>query len=140
MARFDISRVYNHIAELKKLERTFVFDRKNGGKFTVTDEAEFSEPSEFEGAVITLSTVKELGDNKYLISWIGENIDRANMKIDWQPRQLLLEVKSSVPYKFSIDTINEDTYHKLPVYRMAFTAAEKVKNIKMEFIYTPVVK
>ena len=144
MAKFDISRVYNHIDELKKLERTFVFDRKNGGRFTVTDEAQFSKPTEFEGAVITLSEIKELGNNKYLISWNGKARSVKDNRLDevkvvkWKHKQLLMEVKSSVPYKFSIDTINEDTWHKLPVYRMAFTAAEKVSDVKMEFIFTPV--
>ena len=129
--KFDISRGYNQIKSLKKLERSLLFDRKDGGKITVTDEAAFSEPAEFEGAVITLSKITELGDNKYLLQWDGKHLG-------WSAQQLMLEVKSSVPYKFSIDTINEDTWHKLPVCRLAFTAAEKCKNIKMEFIYTPV--
>ena len=144
MAKFDISRVYNHIPEVKKLERTFIFDRKNGGSFSVSDEAGFSKATDFEGAVITLGEVKELGDNKYLISWNGKTHSVKDNRADeikvlnWKNRQLLLEVRSSVPYKFSIDTINEDTWHKLPVCRLAFTAAEKCENVKMEFIYTPV--
>ena len=123
MAKFDISRVYNHIPGIEKLERTFYFDRKDGGSFTVTDDAVFSREMEFEGAVITLGKVKELGNDQYLITW--------------KDKSLKLEVISSVPYKFSIDTINEDTYHKLPVYRLAFNAG-KNKNVKMEFNYTPV--
>ena len=99
------------------------FDRKNGGSFLVSDEAEFNEASEFENAVITLGTVKELGNDRYLITW--------------KDKSLKFEVKSNVPYKFSIDTIRENTYHKLPVYRLAFTA-EKSKNIKMDIIFTPV--
>ncbi len=123
IAKFDISPVYNHINGIEKLERTFVFDRKNGGSFTVSDAADFARAIEFEGAVITLGNVKELGNNQYLITW--------------KNKSLKLEVVSSVPYKFSIDTINEDTYHKLPVYRLTFNAG-KNKNIKMEFKYTPV--
>jgi len=123
MAKFDISRVYNHVPGIKKLERTFYFDRKNGGSFLVSDEAEFNEASEFENAVITLGTVKELGNNQYLITW--------------KDKSLKFEVRSSVPYKFSTDTIMENTYHKLPVCRLAFTA-EKSKNIKMDIVFTPV--
>ena len=117
--------------------------------FTVTDEAQFSENADFEGAVITLGDIKELGNNRYLITWNAQEIEVADkratvnpskLRFEWETKSLMLEVKSNVPYKFSIDTINEDTYHKLPVYRMAFTAAEKAKDIKMEFIYTPVVK
>ena len=137
MAKFDISRVYNHIPEVKKLERTFVFDRSNGGSFTVSDVAEFSKPSDFEDAVITLGEVKKLDENKYLISWDSAKHD-PEKKVNWKNRQLIMEVKSSVPYKFSIDTINEDTWHKLPVHRMAFTALEKCENLKMEFVFTPV--
>ena len=129
--KFDISRGYNQIKSLKKLERSLLFDRKEGGKITVTDEAAFSEVAEFEGAVITLSKITELGNNKYLLQWDGKHLD-------WKAQQLMLEVKSSVPYKFSIDTIKEKTSFNLPIYRLAFTTAEKCKNIKMEFIYTPV--
>ena len=130
MVKFDISRVYNHIPEVEKLERTFIFDRKNGGSFTVTDEAMFCKVAEFEGVVITLSKIKVLGNNKYLLQWDGKTPD-------WKPQQLLLEVKSSCPYKFSIDTINEKSRHDQPVFRMAFTTG-KIKNIKMEFVYTPI--
>ena len=129
--KFDISRGYNQIKSLKKLERSLLFDRKEGGKITVTDEAAFSEVAEFEGAVITLSKITELGNNKYLLQWDGKHLD-------WKAQQLMLEVKSSVPYKFSIDTIKEKNRFNLPIYRLAFTTAEKCKNIKMEFIYTPV--
>lgn len=122
MAKFDLSRVYNHVAVVKKLERTFVFDRKNGGSFTVTDEAKFSPAADFEDAVITLGEVKELSHGKYLISWQGKSLE--------------LNVKSNVPFKFSIDTIKEDTYHKLPIYRLAFTAQQKAEEVKMEFLFT----
>ena len=146
MAKFDLSRVYNHIAGIEKLERTFVFDRKNGGSFTVSDTADFAKAMEFEGAVITLGSVKELGSGKYLISWSNSPIDIVDKRavltaqksqINWADKQIILEVKCSVPYTFSIDTIMEDTYHKLPVYRLAFNAG-KNKNVKMEFKYTPV--
>ena len=146
MAQFDISKVYNHISGIKKLERTFVFDRKNGGSFTVSDTADFAREMEFEGAVITLGNVKELGNNQYLISWDQSPVtvidERAVLNpkrspIKWPAKQLILEVKCDVPYTFSIDTINEDTNHKRPVYRLAFNAG-KNKNVKMEFKYTPV--
>ena len=97
----------------------------------MTDEASFSEEAVFEGAVITLSDVKVLGNNKYLLRWGGKHLN-------WKPQQLMLEVKCSAPFKFSVDTINENTFFKLPVYRLAFTVCPKVTNVKMEFIYTPV--
>ena len=122
MAKFDLRRVYHHIPSIKLLERTFVFNRKNGGSFTVTDEAKFSPAADFEDAVITLGEVKELSHGKYLISWQGKSLE--------------LNVKSNVPYKFSIDTIKEDTYHKLPVYRLAFTAQQKAEEVQMEFSFT----
>ena len=122
MAKFDLRRVYHHITSIRKLERTFVFNRKNGGSFTVSDEAKFSPAADFEDAVITLGEVKELAHGKYLISWRGKSLE--------------LNVKSNIPYKFSIDTIKEDTYHKLPVYRLAFTGVEKAEDVKMEFLFT----
>ena len=75
-----------------------------------------------------------------MITWQPDTAALPEALKRWKNQSLLLEVKSSVPYKFSIDTINENTWHKLPVYRMTFTAGEKVKKIKMEFIFTPATK
>ena len=77
-----------------------------------------------------MGKIKILGNNKYLLQWDGN--------FPWcKPQQLMLEVKCNVPYKFSIDTINEKTRLNLPIFRMAFTV-KKARNVKMKFICTPV--
>ena len=124
--KFDISRVYNQVKGIGKLERSFLFERAGGGKFTVSDHGSFDREMDFEGAVITLGEIKELGGNRYLITEKGKS--------------LLLEVNSSVPYKFTVHTIMEDTYHKRPVYRLTFTATEKCRNVDMSFVFTPAAK
>ena len=55
----DISSAYD-VPELKKLQRTFCYSRKEAGSLTVTDEVEFASPKDFSTAVITLGQWKKL--------------------------------------------------------------------------------
>jgi hypothetical protein len=55
----DLSAAYK-VKELKKLERTFVFSRKDNGKLTVTDAVEFDSPQSFGTALITFDKWKKL--------------------------------------------------------------------------------
>jgi hypothetical protein len=49
----DLRGAYN-VPTLRKLEREFLFDRRGAGSLTITDRVEFSEPSAFESALISL--------------------------------------------------------------------------------------
>ena len=120
--RFDIRRPYQHIRGIEKLERSFFFTRKSGGSFIVTDEAVFSEPLEFEDAVVTFGEIGKLDEKTFLVTEKG--------------KKLLLEVDSSLPYDSSIEIINEPTDHKRPVNRMTFAGKEKVRQVKMSFRYS----
>ncbi len=62
----DIRSAYK-VAELKKLERTFVYSREGAGSLTVTDEVAFSSAKEFETALITLGRWKKLGPKSVVV-------------------------------------------------------------------------
>lgn len=74
----DISSAYD-VPELKKLERTFVYSRKDAGSLTVTDEVEFSSPQSFETALITLGRWRMSDDDSLLISDAGQAV-RVNIE------------------------------------------------------------
>jgi len=63
----DISSAYD-VPELEKLQRTFVYSRKNSGSLTVTDEVTFSKPCDFGSALITFDKWKRLSDSSLVIS------------------------------------------------------------------------
>ncbi len=54
------------VPELKSLQRTFVYSRKNGGSFSVSDRVVFDSPQSFESALITISNWKQLDENTFV--------------------------------------------------------------------------
>lgn len=62
----DISSAYD-VAELKKLQRKFVYSRLGAGALSVTDEVAFSKPCDFGTALITFSQWKKLSDSSLMI-------------------------------------------------------------------------
>ena len=58
----DIQSAYA-VPELTKLERTFVYHRKDGGSLDVSDEVEFSKPETFESALITWGAWRQISQN-----------------------------------------------------------------------------
>lgn len=52
----DLRGAYN-LPTLRKLEREFIYDRRGDGSLTITDTVEFSEPTEYESALITAGKV-----------------------------------------------------------------------------------
>ena len=62
----DISSAYD-VAELKKLQRKFVYSRLGAGVLSVTDEVAFSKPCDFGTALITFSQWKKLSDSSLMI-------------------------------------------------------------------------
>ena len=63
----DIASAYP-VPELKSLQRTFVYRRKEPASLTVRDEVEFGEPNTFETALITWGTMKKISDTELLIT------------------------------------------------------------------------
>lgn len=60
--QLDLTSGYD-VPELKKLCRTFVYDRRGSGSLTVTDEVEFSSPQKFGTALITLGKDEKTDEN-----------------------------------------------------------------------------
>ncbi|MBN2581004.1 MAG: heparinase II/III family protein [Pirellulales bacterium] len=73
----DLRPAYD-VAELKKLKRTFVFSRRDGGKMTVTDEVAFDAPRAFDTALVSFGPWKKIGDDELLL---GEKPDAVRVKI-----------------------------------------------------------
>ena len=69
----DISSAYK-VAQLKKLERTFIYSRRQPGSLTVTDTVVFDSPQKFATAMITLGNWKQLSPGVLEISDGAETV------------------------------------------------------------------
>jgi len=82
---FDLRMAYD-VPALVRLEREFLFDRRGDGAVTITDRVEFSSPSAFESALITLGQVAidgsrvRLGDGAAVLA-VDVSIDGAPLEI-----------------------------------------------------------
>jgi hypothetical protein len=75
---FDIRSAYG-VEGLQKLTRTYVFSRAGAGSLTVTDDVAFSQPQNFETALITLGRWKQTGPQTLCLEDGGAAI---NVRID----------------------------------------------------------
>ena len=93
----DLRSAYG-LKQLKTLQRTFVYSRQGAGSLTVTDEAAFTEPAEFETALITLGKWRKLADNSLLISDAGEavrvDIDTGGAAFEIRPEEIREHVRT----------------------------------------------
>jgi len=90
----DISSAYD-VPELEKLQREFVYSRKDAGSLTVTDEVVFSKPCDFGTALITFDKWQQLSDSSLVI----RDQDKA-LRVD-------IEVKGA-DFEMKPETIKED--------------------------------
>lgn len=82
------------VESLLKLDRTFIYDRKGEGSFTVIDEAEFTQLSSFETALMTLGTFKVLKDGSIIFTEKGESL------------KVIIDA-NKMPYELITDEISE---------------------------------
>jgi len=98
IATLDLSDNYN-LESVLKLERTFIYDRTGEGSFTVIDEVEYSQPSDFETALMTLGRFEIQTDGTIIATDKGEslriNIDSGNLPYE------LIEDKIAEPMRKS---------------------------------------
>ncbi len=88
----DLRGAYD-VPALRKLEREFLYDRRGTGSLTVTDRVEFSEPSEFETALITLGQV---------------SIEDTRIRLADEHAALLVEISAEdATLEFATDTLNQ---------------------------------
>lgn len=69
----DITSAYA-VPELKRLERTFVYDRRGAGSLTVTDRVEFATPQLFGSAMITLGKMTRGDEGVLRIADAGQEL------------------------------------------------------------------
>jgi hypothetical protein len=93
VATLDLSDQY-HLESVLKLERTFIYDRNGSGSFSVTDDVEFSQPSGFETALMTLGNFEVQSDGIIIANDMGESV---RIKID----------SGNIPYELIEDRIKE---------------------------------
>jgi len=97
----DLRAAYG-LAQVRKLERKFVYSPVAAGKLTVTDEVELAKPGAFETALITFGKVA-VNDNGSLLISDGDEAVRATID------------SGGAEYDIVQETINEDLHgHALP--------------------------
>ncbi|MCC7492294.1 MAG: heparinase II/III family protein [Fimbriimonadaceae bacterium] len=120
--RLDLRSCYT-VPELQKLERTFVYDRRDGGSLSITDEVAYSSPQAFETALITLGGYQERGPQTLLL-W---NVDQA----------VEATITADVPLQRRSEVIVEDAPVRPTRIGLATTAAVRSATITVRV--TPVV-
>ncbi|MCF7761679.1 MAG: hypothetical protein K9M98_14365, partial [Cephaloticoccus sp.] len=104
---------------LRKLEREFIFDRRGNGSLTITDTVEFSEPTEFESALITPGAISEVGATLHI--GVGETA----IRVDYSG--------SSVPLKISRDIISQPPHPT----RVALSPHGPILTATVQFVIRP---
>jgi hypothetical protein len=92
---FDLRSAYS-VPDMQKLERTFVYQRGQTPCLEVRDEAKFSEPENFESALITWGKISRAATNELIIS---DGADAVRVDID----------TGGVPFHLRQEIIDEDT-------------------------------
>jgi hypothetical protein len=113
---FDIRSAYAEPA-LKKLERSFVFDRVMPA-LTVTDEVQFTDAKPFETALITWGEWKELSDKAFSIT-DGKQVVRVEVETE------------NVPFTVKCETLNEDVHTARKPLRIGIALKEPVKDARV---------
>lgn len=123
----DLRGAYN-CPTLRKLEREFIYDRRGDGSLTITDTAEFSEPTEYESALITCGKVEvtDVGlrfcDGEAAISiTYAESSEALTVSQDTIKEESILQDKSTPPQPT----------------RVALATSGKVTAITMRFVIRP---
>ena len=98
----DISSAYD-VPELKKLQRKFVYSRKDLGSLTVTDEVVFSKPCDFSTALITFDQWQQLSATSLMI----RDQDKA-LRVDIEVTGADPSTTLRTGFKIQPETIEED--------------------------------
>ena len=123
VSTLDLSNNYK-LESVLKLERTFIYDRTSEGSFSVVDEAEFSQASDFETALMTLGRFEVQGDGTIIATDKGESL---KIKID----------TGNLPYELVEDKIEEpmrrSEYRQPTRLGIRLSAPASSATIKMTF-------
>jgi hypothetical protein len=115
------------VADLQKLERTFVFRREESPSLEVCDEIKFAAPKEFETALITWGEIHRVSENELEIT---DSKDAVRVMIDTQGRA----------FRLKQETIDENVSSKRQPVRLGIALAEKVMTATVTLRIAPVPK
>jgi hypothetical protein len=120
----DIRSAYS-VPNLKKLERTFVFQRGAAPSLTVRDEIKISAPESFETALVTWGEIKIISPNLVEISDGGSTV---RVTIDTQGK----------PFQLRQEQIDEDVQSKRKPFRLALALDGKITEAAVTLKIVPV--
>ena len=115
------------VADLQKLERSFVFQRSATPSLEVRDEVKFSMPETFETALVTWGEVKSTGPETLEITDGGSTV---RVTIDTQGRA----------FQWRQETIDEDVQTKHKPVRVGITLNAKISSGVITLRIAPVEK
>ena len=122
LLEMDIRSAYE-VEGLKSLVRTFQYDRRRQGKFSVTDRVEFAAPASFGTALITGGACEQLEDGRLRVQNGNETV--------------LIEIDTAgEPYTGNIEPIDEQTQTK--VTRIGINLTNPVSTAKVLMSIEPV--
>lgn len=109
---FDLRSAYS-VRDLQKLQRTFVYRRGNTPCLEVRDEVNFSQPENFESALITWGRIQRLAADKLTIS---DGSGAVRVQID----------TGGIPFHLRQETIDENTENKRKPVHLGIVLDNKV--------------
>jgi hypothetical protein len=116
---FDLRLAYD-VPALRRLEREFLFDRRGDGSVTITDRVEFSSPSAFESALVTLGQF---------------SVDGSRVRLNDGAAVLAVEVSiDGAPLEIGADTINQPPHPT----RLALRCRGDIRQATVRTVLRPV--
>ncbi len=120
----DISSAYD-VPEIKKLERTYIYSRDGSGSLKVTDEVDFSQPSDFGTALITFSNWKKTSPSSLIIHDSSD--------------ALSVEIKvTGADFEIRPETIDEDVSARKQPTRLGIDLKKPVTKALVSITITPI--
>ena len=123
--KLNLKKLYD-IKTLLKLEREFIYSRKDEGYLMIKDEFEFSEPQYFETVIITTSLYEIVSDHEILIY---NNDDKIKVTI---------ETEEDLNFEIKAEKIEENMKIKLDITRLSIKFKDKIEKGCLEVKIVPV--
>ena len=117
----DVTSAYD-VPELKKFERSFIYNRSNAGFIKVEDNYQFSSPQSVESAVITRAKWKQVSDHSIELS-------------EGKEKMLVDITTSSSGFTLHSEVISEEG--GAPYTRLAIRLKEPLANGRITLTYRP---
>ncbi|NUQ01223.1 MAG: heparinase II/III family protein, partial [Armatimonadetes bacterium] len=112
------------VPELKTLERTFTYDRRNGGSLRVEDRVEFTSPQMFATALVTYAVWKQTGPTT-LLFYDAENAAKVELEV-------------SLPFTLRSEVLDEQVHMPNKPTRIGIDLNEAVSEARIVATITAV--